>query len=198
MGFLGGIIGRTLPTPCPAHPSMRLPYFPNRSRLNQFHHPTEILPGMNLCPHLSLHTCFGCSFGDNSTLMNIAGERFLTINMLFCLQGRKRGKGMSMLCGRNHHCIEIINLFVKITKVGGCTGILAPRKPGGAIEIFLIHIAKRYYLFISTTRNMSATSPPYPDQSNRKFPIGRFGMSDGGKSSHCRCYGSCSDKGSST
>jgi hypothetical protein len=105
---------------------------------------------------------------------------------------------MGMLGGRNYHCIEIINLLVKIAKINGCPRILAPWETGSSIEVLLVYITKSNNLLIPTPCHMTATTPPDPNQSDGKFPIGRFGMSDGGKSSYCGCYGGSSDKSSST
>ena len=105
---------------------------------------------------------------------------------------------MGMLGGGNDHRIEVIDLLVEIAKVGIGAGTFAPWETSGSIEVFLIYIAKGNHLLVSASRYVSATAPPYPDQTDCQLAIGRLGLSDGRETQNGGGYGCPLDKGTAT
>ena len=92
MSLLGGVVGRSFPSPSPANPGMSFAHFSNGPGLNKFNYPSEIVTGMNLGTHLGLDASLGRRFGNDATFMNVTGQRFLAIDVLSRLQGGEGGE----------------------------------------------------------------------------------------------------------
>ena len=141
MNLLGRIVSWSFPAPRPADPSMGLTHFTNGTGLNQFDHPAEICPGMNLSAHLRLHSGLGRGLRDDPALVNVTGEGLFAIDVLFRQQGGQGGKGVGMLGGGHHHRIDIVDLLVKVTEIRIGPRILAPRKANRSIQCLLVYAA---------------------------------------------------------
>ena len=110
--------------------------------------------------------------------------------MLSRLQGGKSGKGVGVLGGGNDHCIDVVDLLVKITEVHVGAGPFAPRETGCTVEVFLVYVAQGNHLLVSASRHVTAASSPYPDEADCQLAVGRLGLSNR-REAQCRSGQTC-------
>ena len=119
---------------------MTLGHLSDSAGLNQFHHTSIVVAGMNLSSHLSCHTRSLRGFANNSRFFHAVSQRLFTVHVLTKLQCRKCGKSMSMFARTDHHRIELTGVVEHTPKIRGRSGRWMCFD--SSIQVALIYIAQ--------------------------------------------------------
>ncbi len=85
--------------------------FPDQSALDGFHNAAVIVPGMDLCPHLSFQMVAYRQFCEHATFLDRVGQWFFAVTVLFQPHGHRRCRGMRVIGRGDDHRVNVFRFF---------------------------------------------------------------------------------------
>lgn len=92
------------------HPVVHFTNVPDRTRLDQFHHPPVVAARADLVAHLGDAPAAPGEFGQPAGFGDGAGQRFFAVHVPASPEGRRDDDGMGVIRSADHHAVEIVTL----------------------------------------------------------------------------------------